>query len=122
MTWRPTYPRMRPTNVRARGCVRRLTTQRRRRRLRPSGQGAREAIDQRSRARSITIERRVEDGDLESTGSAAAERDSEHHLQFGPTQSAREAVVNRGHHIVVQDVDVEVDPESREAIAVEMID
>ena len=83
-------------------------------------------VQQRANERSsdgaISVERRIEDGDLEPDGNAAVDGHLDQRLQLAPAPPTAESVVDGGHDGVVEGVAVDVDPEAIELGAQELLE
>src|SRR5829696_1596824 len=80
----------------------------------PSGSGGEsrdQGVDEGAGDPAVGVEGGVEDRDVEAGGVVAGDRRSEDDGQFLPGQTVGKVVIDGGHDGVVEDVDVEVDPE-----------
>src|SRR5215211_1915007 len=75
------------------------------------GESRDQGVDEKAGDPAVGVEGGVEDRDVEAGGVVAGDRRSEDGGQLLPGQAAGEVVVDGGHDGVVEDVDVEVDPE-----------
>jgi hypothetical protein len=64
--------------------------------------------------RAVTVEQGIEDRDIEADDLAAVEGESKHGFVLVPAESARQAVVDCRHGVIVERVAVKVDPEAVE--------
>ena len=72
--------------------------------------------------RPVRVEGRIEDGDLEANGLARIHEGAQDRAQLGGAEPTGQAVVDRRHDGIVQDVGVEVNPEARELAAPEVVE
>ncbi len=69
-------------------------------------------VDEGARDRAVAIERGVEDRNVDAHHAPARDRRAEDSHEIAPRQAAGHPIIDRRHHRIIQDVGVEVDPES----------
>jgi hypothetical protein len=79
-----------------------------------AGEGAGETADERRGERAVSVERRIENRQLDPDDEPGRHGESDDRLQFSPAQPAGQPVIHGRHDGIIEGIAVDVDPEAVE--------